>query len=95
VTCAVRVVSGFASSRNVLKKLPVAPSAKNQCARGCVTPALSCPPRKGMPPVEKYIARSTMIGTPFMEWMSADTSVAPRPGSSSTGIVFLECAATL
>src|SRR5581483_10049834 len=94
VTCAVCVGSGFASSRNVSKKLPVAPSAKNQCALAAVTPALSWPPRNASPSVLKYIARSTMMGTPLRDRMLAETSVSERPGSLSTQIVRRECAAT-
>src|SRR5581483_10115525 len=94
VTCAVCEGSGLASSRNMSKKLPVAPSAKNQCPEGCVTPALSCPPANGSSGREKYIARSAMIGTLFNDVITAETSVAERPGSSSTEIVRRECAET-
>jgi len=55
----------LASSRKSLKNEPVAPSAKNQCGLGRVTPALSWPPANARPGREKYIARSTMIGTLF------------------------------
>src|SRR5262249_3457031 len=94
VTWAVCDGSGFASSRNGSKKLPVAPSAKNQWLAGCGTPALSWPPAKGWPGFEKYIARSAMIGTLFVDRIAADTSVAESPGSLLTGIVRRECGAT-
>ena len=53
----------------------MAPSARNQLVDVAVTPALSCPAPKNRPPLFKYIARSTMIGT--SEVILAETSVAP------------------
>src|SRR3954463_12420279 len=80
------VAPGLASSRNVSKKLPVAPSAKNQSSDGLVTPALSWPAAK-VPAADEYIARPTMIGTALRLVSPADTSVAASPGSSSTWMV--------
>ena len=61
--------------------LTVAPSAKNQCVEGAVTPALSCPAPNWCPhPSVSYIARSTMIGS--ADWIIADTSVAASSGPS-------------
>ena len=65
------------------KKPPVAPSAKNQSSDGLVTPALSWP-AANVPAADEYIARSTMIGTPFRLAITAETSVAASPGCSST-----------
>ena len=51
------VAFGFASSTNVVKNAPVAPSARNHSVAGRLTPADSWPPVKsGWLP--KYIARS-------------------------------------
>ena len=51
---------GFAISTNVVKNVPVAPSARNQSVAGVVSPADSWPPLNvGVP---KYIARSATPG---------------------------------
>ena len=66
------------------KNEPVAPSARNQRVAGAVTPALLVAGRERLPRRAQYIARSTMIGTPLVERITADTSAPPRPGTSST-----------
>ncbi len=63
---------------NRSKNVPVEPSARNQLACGAVTPALSWPAAKTRPFTVMYIARSTRIGTPLIDWMVAETSVLPR-----------------
>ena len=73
---------GLASSIYIEKKPPVDPSARNQFSDGAVTPALLWPPLNALLPVLRYIERSTMIGTPLVEVISADTSVARRAWSS-------------
>ena len=68
---------GFDSSTNVVKKLPVAPSARYQFVDGRVTPADSCPPLKvGVP---KYIARSAAPAKAKVTW-------APNDWLTSSGI---------
>ena len=52
---------GFATSTNVVKKLPVAPSARSQCVDGAVAPADAWPPLQNGD-VPKYIARSAAPG---------------------------------
>ncbi len=79
----------------MLKNDPVAPSARNHRVCGAVTPALSWPPAKTCSGREKYIARSTMIGTLLSEWIAAETSVAASPGTSSTWMVWRLFAATV
>ena len=69
------------------KNPPVAPSARNQRGFAAVTPLPAWPAPKTCPgfAVSMYIARSTRIGT--SETMRAETSVAARPGTASTGMV--------
>ena len=49
---------------------------------GAGTAALSCPAPNRCPPTARYIARSTMIGTPLVTVIAAETSAAARAGSS-------------
>ena len=70
-------VPGFASSTNVVKKEPVAPSARNQRVEGSFTPADSCPAlNTGVP---KYIARSAAPGC-------ANVTAMPNDRLTSSGI---------
>ena len=75
ISTVVGVAVGFDSRMNRSKKEPVEPSARNQLVCGAVTPALSWPAAKTRPLTVMYIARSTRIGTPFVEMMVAETSV--------------------
>ena len=57
------LVFGLASSTNVSKKGPVAPSARNQLVDGALTPAELCPALKSTSGgVPKYIVRSAAPG---------------------------------
>ncbi len=67
---------------NRLKKLPVAPSARNQRGDGAGMAALSWPAPNAWPPALVYIARSAMIGTPLVTVITAEISALARPGSS-------------
>ena len=58
----------------------MAPSARNQSVAGAVTPALSWPAPNICPWASRYIARSTMIGTPLVDRTMADTSVDASDG---------------
>jgi hypothetical protein len=78
---------------NRSKKLPVAPSARNHCTDGAVTPALLWPAANDCPARVAYIARSTMMGSVAL--MTAETSVASSGGPSpSIGIVRRELGAS-
>ena len=66
------------------KNGPVAPSARNQRVAGAVTPALPWPAAKACCGVFRYIARSTTIGTPFVDVITADISASASSGMSST-----------
>jgi hypothetical protein len=67
----------LASSRNVSKYGPVAPSAWYQTVEGVCTPAATLPPlNSGWP---KYIARSATPGT-------LNVTVAPKARLASSGI---------
>ena len=68
---------GFESSTKVVKKLPVAPSARYQFVDGRVTPADSWPPLKvGVP---NYMARSAAPAKVNATW-------APNDWLTSSGI---------
>ena len=75
------------------KKPPVAPSAKNQRGFAAITPLPAWPAPKTCTgfAVSMYIARSTRIAT--SETMLAETSVASRPRTLSTGMVRRDSAA--
>ena len=73
---------GLASSRNVLKKLPVAPSATYQFVRGAGTAAASCPPFQTRELV-KYIDRSTAIGASLVTCVENERPFSGRPPPAS------------
>ena len=82
--------------------VPVAPSARNQFVAGAVTPALSWPMPKNCPGRSRYSARSAMIGTPLVERMTTDMSVAASPASAGSMVASLltqmlkrDCATTV
>ena len=57
-----RASPGLASSRNVSKNAPVAPSAKNQDVAGAATPLATDPAANSSPGALRYIARSATMG---------------------------------
>src|SRR3954466_7272348 len=69
---------GLASSRNVVKKLPVAPSATYQLVRGAGTAAASWPPFQTRVLV-KYIDRSTAIGAVLVTCVENDLPFSGLP----------------
>ena len=76
VSCA-GVALGFDTRTNVVKKLPVAPSARNQSVAVRVAPADSCPPLNvGVP---KYMARSAAPA-------KVKVATAPNERFTSSGI---------
>ena len=68
--------------------LPVAPSARNQFVAGAVTPASVAYPEE-LPREVPYKARSAMIGTPLVERMTTDTSVAANAASAGSVVASL------
>ncbi len=89
------VGDGLATCTNVSKNAPVAPSARNQLVPSVVTPVPSMPAVHSSVPRLLYIARSTMIGVPFVLWNSPATSAASSPGMKSALIVRRWCAPTV
>ena len=80
------VEPGFESRIQASKKLPVAPSPKNQRLAGAVTPVPPVPASQILVGLLRYIERSATIGRSALTMppRSADT----RPGSAApTGIV--------
>ncbi len=66
----------------MLKNGPVAPSANSQESEGSGIAAESCPAPKSWPLLSRYMARSTMTGTPLVDVTTADTSASSRPEPS-------------
>ena len=66
----------------MLKNGPVAPSANSQVSDGSGMAAESWPAPNNWLLLSRYMARSTMIGTPLVDVTTADTSVSSSPEPS-------------
>ena len=71
-----RASPGSRSARTGRRTARSRPRRGTTSVAGAVTPALSWPAPKSWPGASRYIARSTMIGTPLVTVMTAETSVA-------------------